>query len=107
MIIKITECEATYGGRYLFSDLDEYKTLLTWVEALVKGETSYRPLDCSVRIDDRSDFSIYHAGELQSDSAEACLKALRKMPARYLRLPRDRGEIKADTFESDLYISLI
>lgn len=56
MIIKITECEANYGGKDLFADLAEYNTILDWVKALIDGTANYTPLDCWVRIDENTVF---------------------------------------------------
>lgn len=107
MIIKITECEANYGGKDLFADLAEYDTILDWVKALIDGTADYTPLDCWVRIDENTVFSIRSAGQLSQEDADACLGILRRMPKRMQRLPRDKGSIVADIFEHELVISLI
>lgn len=107
MIIKITECEVNYGGKELFADLAEYDTILDWVKALIDGTTNYTPLDCWVRIDENTVFSLRSASQLSQESADACLRRLRKIPKDMQRLPRDKGSIVADTFEGELLISLI
>ena len=107
MIIKIMECEANYNGKDIFADLVEYDTFFDWVKALIDGTANYTPLDCWVRIDENTVFSIRSAGQLSQEDADACLGILRRMPKRMQQFPSDKGSVKADMFEHELFISLI
>lgn len=107
MIIKITECEGTDAGRGLLRDLAEYECLRDWIQALVDRTAEYIPLDCHVIVDEGHAFWLYQAGQLFRDQADACLRRLKRRSKSSQRLPWDYGFVHADTFEAELFISLI
>lgn len=82
MEIRITECEATSGGRNFIEDLSNYDSFDKWLQDLISGGCQYNPLNSSIKFGGQW-HTIWEAGQIAED-AEKTLKQV-NLPAACLR----------------------
>lgn len=106
MRIDINECMASYDGKALLADLANYRNVDSFLMALIHGETASSWLDVKVRFGEKN-YKIVYCGQVEPD-AEKNIKALKRhIHAGHKNIPNDDMRIKADGFESELFIDLM
>lgn len=87
--------------------MEKYKTVPDWIEAVVKKETAFCPLDCFVFTDGKNRFGVMIAGQVSMQNLNDLRAAFRAVPEDLLRIPTDMMKIEVDIFERELFISLV
>ncbi len=98
MKIELSECMATQGGRGLLQDLANHNTVAQWIGDVVTGRAAWCPNDVRV-IHNGKQYVLSEMGKVVPD-AEKITKRFTKT------IMNDVISIKADGFESELYINL-
>lgn len=78
-----------------------------WIEAVVKKETVFCPLNCFVFTDGKNRFGVIIAGQVSTQNLNDLRAAFKSVPEDLLRIPTDTMKVTADIFERELFISLM
>lgn len=87
--------------------MEKYKTVSDWIEAVVKKETAFCPLDCFVSTDGKNRFGVIIAGQVSMQNLNDLRAAFKAVLEDLLRIPTDTMKVTADIFERGLFISLV
>lgn len=111
MRIEFTECNGS--GTDVLADLSRYKTVDTYLQAIVDvlenrlphDAVSFLPLDCAVRDLTSEEYEWIVSGGIVDSDAEKIIRRLKKHWINTRKFLSDDIVIKGSIFERELFVS--